>query len=469
MKFRKKSTYGRYKARVRRAEGRRTSRAARILRTVRHGMRNHLSLAVGAATLGLSALFVIFWNLSGLLLAGQWPSNLTDVAIGRTTGRALATTTALSLVAGFGGAIALVVTYRKQRRLEETHFQERMAAAAQQLGDSNPTIQASGIYALTALADQSEGAMRQQCINVLCSYMRLPFFPRKNSNHEQAPSLIKIKQAGPAESGTLEVEETLEHRPYDAQVRETIVRVMAEHLQPSSKVSWSDNEFFFWGGTFPLGSFSGCVFRSLAAFDNTVFPLDAEFYFTDCKFEGTSSFKGATFANGARVKFDRARFEWADFRECTFRGANVTFVDACFESLKLDHSKFISGNVDFRNAAFGWRGSAKEVEFDGCDVSFQGASFGSSGDSASWRNPELLSFDGASFKNGQIDFTGAHFYSMPPDMRKSVFAGAEIIFGIPGTARVRPLFPEEGPVPREITLMGWPEGPFSANVSSREE
>jgi hypothetical protein len=43
--------------------------------------------------------------------------------------------TALSVVAGVGGAVALVVAYRRQRDLEQGRFVERFGAAAAQLGD----------------------------------------------------------------------------------------------------------------------------------------------------------------------------------------------------------------------------------------------------------------------------------------------------------------------------------------------
>ena len=92
--------------------------------------------------------------------------------------------TALSVVAGVGGAVALVVAYRRQRDLERGRFLERFGAAAAQLGNPDVAVRIAGVYAMAGVADESpDFARRQQCIDVLCGYLRLPYEPEHGSSH----------------------------------------------------------------------------------------------------------------------------------------------------------------------------------------------------------------------------------------------------------------------------------------------
>jgi hypothetical protein len=56
--------------------------------------------------------------------------------------------TALSVVAGVGAAVALVVANRRQRDLEQGRFVERFGAAAAQLGDTDAAVRLAGVYAM---------------------------------------------------------------------------------------------------------------------------------------------------------------------------------------------------------------------------------------------------------------------------------------------------------------------------------
>jgi hypothetical protein len=45
-------------------------------------------------------------------------------------------------------------------------------------------VRVSGVYAMAAVADESSTfAHRQQCIDVLCGYLRLPYDPADGANH----------------------------------------------------------------------------------------------------------------------------------------------------------------------------------------------------------------------------------------------------------------------------------------------
>ena len=58
-------------------------------------------------------------------------------------------------MAGVGGAVALVVAYRRQNDLEQGRFVERFGAAAAQLGSPDPAVRIAGVYAMAGVADES--------------------------------------------------------------------------------------------------------------------------------------------------------------------------------------------------------------------------------------------------------------------------------------------------------------------------
>ena len=89
-----------------------------------------------------------------------------------------------TVAAGVGAAVALVVAYRRQRDIEQGRFVERFGAAAVQLGDHDVAVRIAGVYAMAGVADESTGLRRQQCIDVLCGYLRLPYSPELGSNHQ---------------------------------------------------------------------------------------------------------------------------------------------------------------------------------------------------------------------------------------------------------------------------------------------
>lgn len=67
------------------------------------------------------------------------------------------TRVALTVVAGVGGVVALVIAYRSQRDLEQSRFVERFGAAAAQLGPTDVAVRIAGVYAMVGVADESDG------------------------------------------------------------------------------------------------------------------------------------------------------------------------------------------------------------------------------------------------------------------------------------------------------------------------
>lgn len=187
--------------------------------------RTTLPAAIWRALAGAVAL------VATLILAGLWLLDFPSVA---TTPRQPVTTffdllkLTFAVTAGVGAVVALVVAYRKQQGAEVQLFTERFTRAAEQLGHGGAAVRLAGVYAMASLADDAEfREQRQSCIDVLCAYLRIPFDPSEPTD-EVARSQWNAER----------------------QVRQSITRVICEHLQENSRVSWSRHNFDFSGAVF---------------------------------------------------------------------------------------------------------------------------------------------------------------------------------------------------------------------------
>ncbi|MGA7205853.1 MAG: pentapeptide repeat-containing protein, partial [Specibacter sp.] len=176
---------------------------------------------------------------------------------------------ALIVAAGFGVLMALVVNFRKQKDLEEGRFVERFGAAAAQLSQADPAARIAGVYAMAGVADRTKNEERQQCIDVLCGYLRLPYDPMLGSNHLVSKT---TRRAFRHPAGALE-ESTFLFRHNDREVRQTIVRVIANHLRLGrGRTSWSKFDFDFTGVYFEDADFRGATFSGdHTSFDRATF------------------------------------------------------------------------------------------------------------------------------------------------------------------------------------------------------
>ncbi len=170
----------------------------------------------------------------------------------------------LAVVAGLAAAVGLTVSYRKQRGEEEGAFTARYSSAADQLGHDKAAVRLAGVYAMARLADDWQ-PQQQTCIDVLCAYLRMPYDPEKAAEGER-------------------------------EVRQSVVRLIRNHLRGAATVSWQGRDLDFTG----------------ALFDD-------------------ASFEGATFSGGG-IYFDRATFSGGQvsFDGATFSGGQVSFVEATF-------------------------------------------------------------------------------------------------------------------------------------------
>jgi hypothetical protein len=80
---------------------------------------------------------------------------------------------------------------------------------------------------------------RQQCVGVLCAYLRLPW---AGDPTELEPNTTITEHTWPEGKGQRKVTETYSGRAGEREVRQTLVRVIASHLRPDSEsgISWSD-------------------------------------------------------------------------------------------------------------------------------------------------------------------------------------------------------------------------------------
>ncbi|MFE3796429.1 pentapeptide repeat-containing protein [Nocardia tengchongensis] len=278
---------------------------------------------------------------------------------------------ALTVVAGVGGVVALVIAYRRQRDIEQGRFVERFGAAAAQLGATDVAVRIAGVYAMAGVADESTGLRRQQCIDVLCGYLRLPYSPELGSNH-QSKLVLKHHRATADGTRADDSERHLEYRHDDREVRATIVRVIADHLRPTAEYSWSTSDFDFRTAHLEDIDLSAARFSGTARFADATFAGPTRF--KGATFAGTAEFGGATFAGTAWFK--GATFAGtAGFDDATFSGI-AGFEGATFSGIAGFGGATFSGIAGFEGATFSTGAWFRRATFYN-DAEFRSATFSS--------------------------------------------------------------------------------------------
>lgn len=315
---------------------------------------------------------------------------------------------AFAVVAGLGGVVALVVAYRRQRTLEQDAagrrdqvrlLTERFGSAAEQLGSTAAPVRLAGVYAMAALADEWE-EQRQQCIDVLCGYLRLPYVGDPGAGQ---PSTIVSEHTWPAGIGSGREILTYDLRAGEKEVRQSIFRVVARRLHQGAAVSWSDKNFDFGGVLVEDLDLRGGIFAGeLTSFRGATFTGKL------------TSFRGATFS-AQRTSFGGATFasEVTSFGETRFSGDTTWFDDATFASSMtwFEAANFCSDRTLFDNAAFaGEATSFDDAVFAGLATGFDGAIF----------SGQITTFDRATFSGG----TTAELA-----FRNTVFRGVNVRWG----------------------------------------
>ncbi|WP_280491787.1 pentapeptide repeat-containing protein [Nocardia asiatica] len=354
------------------------------------------------------------------------------------------TRVALTVVAGVGGVVALVIAYRRQRDIEQNLFVERFGAAANQLGATDVAVRIAGVYAMAGVADESDGLRRQQCIDVLCGYLRLPY----DADHGASGRTKLVVKAPRVERGRVrgEIEEHVEYRQNDREVRATIVRVIADHLQPAAEHIWSTSNFDFRTAYLEDVDFSNAACSGSIRFDKAVFSGAA--LFEDVSFNGVTSFDDATFSNNAM--FTNARFSgeaWflratfsglTFFTDATF-GSDVWFTEATFSEYVWFGRTTFSSDAWFPGTTFGSDAWFYEATFSGV-TSFYEATFSSMArfykaafGNATWFRKATFggktAFDEAMF-GGEASFENAVFAGQVT-FQSTDFGSRQVVFADP--------------------------------------
>jgi uncharacterized protein YjbI with pentapeptide repeats len=357
--------------------------------------------------------------------------------------------TAGTLVIGTGGAVALLLTARRQRYTElalvhtdrdatERRITELYTKAADQLGSDQAPVRLAGLYALERLAN-STVEHRQTIVDVICAYLRMPYAPPQPSatafgRSYRSPGPARRRRARafthrPSHAMPTSQRSRQEHAEQEQQVRLTAQNILSRNLRRdvSRRLRW-------WHRTPPAGApawpgiwleLTGAL---LLEFSLGECQLDYA-ALTSAEFTGMANFLSTQFTDWA--SFEGVQFtDWAYFRSAQFTD-DANFQDAQF-----------TGAADFRSAQFTSGAYFGEAQFTR-EANFEGAQF--TGE-ANFQNAQFTgraNFLSAQF-TGRANFLGAQF------TREANFEGARVVSTAkPGTVwppgwTTRPAKPDDG-------------------------
>ena len=318
------------------------SRAARSL-----SMRVVALVSIVVALVTISAIAVLVWP------APVFP--LIDTA-----SKLEALKTALAIGAGAAGIATLLLAASKQVHHEKTSLANELDAterritdlyskSVDQLGSDRSAVRLGGLYALERLA-QDNPRQRQPVVNVLCSYLRMPYLAPlpvvrtdessteasgtpESSSWQVAPGAIDTWVAL-AELVTSETDASLREALSDWHVRIAAQRILSLHLRHEpQQVTGADGVAIYRDADVATGE----SFWSGMSVDLTGAALyDFNFrncvvrhgIFRACRFFGVARFYGAVFERPA--EFDGTRFHGAVWFEAANLASDAWFGGAQF-------------------------------------------------------------------------------------------------------------------------------------------
>lgn len=302
--------------------------------------------------------------------------------------------TAGTLVIGTGGAVALLLTARRQRYIEltlvhtdrdatERRITELYTKAADQLGSEKAPVRLAGLYALEHLV-QNAPNLRQTIVDVICAYLRMPYtLPEDQPPTNDAPD---------------EAHTCYANRREEQQVRLAAQNILSRSLRvvgQRGRRGWHrtppNTRVDLTGALLLKFSLAACQL-GYANFAHTQFKGEADF--VGALFTGKANFEGAQFTSGAHFRdagftgetsFERAKFKGeADFRRAQFTdlaqfkrakfASLVHFNDAEFTTAQFERVKFASAAF-FRDARFAGVANFESVRFSGGVAHFWGVRF----------------------------------------------------------------------------------------------
>ncbi|MBB4777689.1 pentapeptide repeat-containing protein [Actinomadura livida] len=293
-----------------------------------------------------------------------------------------------ALVAGVGALVALVTAYRRQRvdeaageRAERVQAHVEYGQGVELLGHDKAAVRLGGLYSLERLA-QDHPYYRQTVIDVVCSYLRMPFRATPAEHDDQS------EQAEQFDDRTAQEPEL--------QVRLTAQRLLKRHLtvtEPGNEPStfWDGIDIDLTGAHLIHLDFTDCR------------PASATF--TNAHFSGEAKFRGARFIG--QVRFDGAQFGGdARFGEAQF-GGSARFEGAQFRREARFAKAQFAGPAGFEGAQFGGDARFGEAQF-GEYVGFEGAQFSGNASFSEAQFGVYAVFEGTQF-GGEARFGKAHF------------------------------------------------------------
>lgn len=300
----------------------------------------------------------------------------------------------LTVVAGVGAAVGLVIAYRRQLLAEYTDdrerervFNERFGAAAQLLGSDQAGVRHAGVYSMERLADDWPQG-RQKCVDVLCALAR------------------RLHPDEPKQTAELSVVQAWQD---DRQFRHAILRVIAEHLRARAPVRWAGVDFDLTGARIDGGDLEGVVLDS-----GRLILADATFASDRLVLKGARILGGGPGDSPiGRLDIRRSRFEAGelDLSEAVIApGAVVNFSDAVFEDGVVDLSgSTVDGTVFLCRAKI----SGTSVRFS--DSTING----------------LIDLRDAAMTGGELHFKRVVMESGRLDLRDSHLDGGELLITPP--------------------------------------
>ncbi|WP_328647387.1 pentapeptide repeat-containing protein [Amycolatopsis sp. NBC_00348] len=285
----------------------------------------------------------------GLTAWGATSWLLTEAGTAKDKGaaRVEAIKTGLGIGAGTTGIFALLLAVRRQWHGEvdaaEKNTTELYTKAADQLGSDKAPVRLAGLYALERLA-QGNPRQRQSIVNVICSYLRMPYQLPDAEMSDDAPDMIRAEQRD---------------RVQEREVRLAAQRILADHLHPElTEVFWERIDLDLTGAHLINFDLTECR-AHVAGFVGATFTGDA--WFIDATFAGSARFGDATFTGGA------------GFTRATFMG-NARFAGTTFAGSARFENAIFSGKVRFGGATFKGSATFTGASFIG-DVQFEYATF----------------------------------------------------------------------------------------------
>lgn len=322
---------------------------------------------------------------------------------------AVRTAVLFGVLAGLTAALMLLARHfwRREQAADAREFDvterrgtDTYARSADQLGSDKAPVRLAGLYALERLA-QVDARYRQTVVNVICSYLRMPYAPP-----EQAGDTV----GDVAERG----------------VRVAAQRVLANHLLPGEDF-WPDVDLDLSGATLIDFRMAGCRLRS-AVFDRAHFAGDITF--AGAQFTGEARFGNARFVS-RRADFRSAWFAArADFTGAGFAG-DTEFVATKFGGPVLFGKAVFAGMVDFSQVAFAGVAGFRAAMFVG-RAEFANTWFAAETDLSSTAFSKDAVFNAARF-GAHVEALGAYFaahcsfrgaqFGRNADLRAARFAG----------------------------------------------